>query len=123
MSQRALMNASISVSSSAAGLGVDPHGVAGQEGVGGVVVELGPLVGLERVLDGQLVQAELVGQLVELVARRAAQVDPDHRVGPFEVVGDVGDREVLGLQHALAVHPGVGHVLLYRRSASTFGPD
>ena len=91
--------------------------------MGGVVVELGPLVGLERVLDRERVQAQLVGQLVQLVARRAAQVDPDHRVRPFQVVGDLGHREALGLQHALAVHPGVGHVLLCSRSASTFGPD
>ena len=85
------MNASISVSSSVAGFGVDPHRVAGQEQVGRVVVELGALVGAEGVLDGELVQAELAGELVELRLRRAAEVDPHHRVGLLQVVGDVGD--------------------------------
>jgi hypothetical protein len=103
--------------------GRDPHAVAGEEGVGGVGVELGPMVGLEGVLHRERVQAELVGQLVQLVDRRPAQVDPDHRARPLQVVGDVGDREALGLQDALAVHPGVGHVLLRGRSTSTFGPD
>ena len=41
--------------------------------MGRVVVELGPLVRPERVLDRQLVQAELVGELVELLLRRVAQ--------------------------------------------------
>ena len=76
--------------------------------MGGVVVELRPLVLAERVLDGELVQAELAGELVELVLRRSAEVDPHDRVGLLEVVGDVGDREVLGLENALAVHPGHG---------------
>ena len=108
ISQRSLMNASISVSSRRAALDVDAHGVAGQEQVGGVAVELGALVGAERVLDGELVQAELAGELVELLLRRAAQVHPHDGVGVLEVLGDVGDREALGLENTLAVHPGHG---------------
>ena len=74
----------------------------------GVPVELRPLVGPERVLDRQLVQPELAGELVELLLGGPAQVDPDHRVGLLEVVGDVGNREALGLERSLAIHPGQG---------------
>ena len=55
--------------------------MAGQEQVGGVAVELRALVGAERVLDGEFVQAELGGQLVELILGRATEVDPHHGVG------------------------------------------
>ena len=74
----------------------------------GVAVELRALVRAERVLDGELVQAELVGELVELLLRRTAQVHPHHRVGVLEVLGDVGDGKALGLESALPVHPGQG---------------
>ena len=50
--------------------------------MGGVVVELRSLVRPERILDGELVQPELVGELVELLLGRAAEVDPHHRVRP-----------------------------------------
>ena len=76
--------------------------------MGGVAVELGALVGPERVLDGELVQAELAGELVELFLRGAAEVDPHHGVGLLQVLGDVGDREALGLEDPLAIHPGHG---------------
>ena len=55
---------------------VEPHGLARQEEVVRVAVELRPLVGAQRVLDGQLVEAELVAQLVELLGRGPAQVHP-----------------------------------------------
>ena len=99
MSQRSLMNASISVSSRP-GLGVDAHRVAGQEQVGGVAVELGALMGSEGVLDRELVQTELAGELVQLLLRRAAEVDPHDGVGMLEVLGDVGDGEALGFEDA-----------------------
>ena len=89
----------------AAGLGVDPDRVAGQEQVGGVAVELRALVGPERVLDGELVEAELGGQLVELFLGGAAEVDPHHGVGLLEVIGHVGEREALGVEDTLAIHP------------------
>ena len=79
MSQRSLMNASISVSSRLAFVGVDAHGVAGQEEVGGVAVELGALMGAEGVFDRELVQSELAGELVQLLLGRAAEVDPHRR--------------------------------------------
>ena len=73
------------------------------------MVELGPLVRLERVLDGQLVEAQLVGQLVELRPRSGS-----HRSIQTIVVG-VGERtptrsasgEVLGRQLAVDVHARV----------------
>ena len=73
------------------------------------MVELGSLVGPERILDRELVEAELVGQLVQLLVGRPAEIDPDDGVGPREVVGHVGDGEVLRLEHSLAVDAGVGH--------------
>ena len=86
--------------------------------MGGVVVELRALVRAERVLDRELVQAELVRQLVQLVRGGVAEVDPDDGVRTGEVVRHVREREALGLQHALAVHPGVGH----RRSSNHARP-
>ena len=72
------------------------------------MIELRALVRAERVLDRELVQAELGGELVELLLRRAAEVDPHHRVGLLEVVRHVGDGKVLRLQHAVSVHPSAG---------------
>ena len=75
--------------------------------MGGVVVDLRALVGPERVLDRELVEAELAGELVQLLLRRTAEVDPHDRVGLLEILRDVGDGEVLRLEDPLAVHPGV----------------
>ena len=55
------------------------------------MVELRSLVLAERVLDRQLVEPELVGELVQLLLGRAAEVDPDDGVGSLEVLGHVGD--------------------------------
>ena len=54
----------------------------------------GPLVALARVLDGELVQAELVRHLVQLLARGLEQRDPDEAVRPADVLADVLDRDV-----------------------------
>ena len=45
---------------------------------------------------------------MELLLGRGAQVHPDHGVGLVEVLRDVGDGKALGLERALAVHPGPG---------------
>ena len=74
-------------------VGVHADGLAGQEQVGGVAVELGALVWSQGVLHGELVQAELAGEGVELLPGGGAQVDPDHRVPLVQVLGDVGDGE------------------------------
>ena len=76
------------------------------------MVELRTLVRAERVLDGELVQSELLGEHVQLVLRRAAEVDPHDRVVLRQVLGDVRDGEVLGLEHAVAVHAWCGLVVL-----------
>ena len=60
-----------------AGAGVEPGRVGGQEQVAGVAVELGPLVLVHGVLDGQRVQPELLAQHGEVVAVGVAQVQPD----------------------------------------------
>ncbi len=83
--------------------------MAGQEEVTGVAVELRPLVRRQRVFDRELVQAELIVELVEVFLRGGTEVHPHHRVGLLEVLGDVGDREIVGLEHTVAVHPGHGH--------------
>ena len=56
------MNASISVLAAPSSIHLD--GMAREEQCVVVVVELGPLVRLEGVLDGQLVEAQLVGHLM-----------------------------------------------------------
>ena len=67
-------------------VGVHVDGLAGQEQVGGVAVELGALVWSQGVLHGELVQAELAGEGVELLLGGGAQVDPDHRVPLVQVL-------------------------------------
>ena len=74
-----------------------------------VAVQLGPLVLQGGVLDGQWVQPELLGDDLQVLLVGFAQVQPHHRVGLLEVVGDLGGWEVLGLQYPLAVQPGVTH--------------
>ena len=59
-----------------------------------VLLDLRPLVAVARVVDGELVQAELLRHLVELVHRRLEQRDPDEAVGPAHVLADVLDRNV-----------------------------
>ena len=59
-----------------AAVGVDAHRVAGQEEMRGIRVELGSLMGAERVLDRELVQAEFTGQLVKLRPSREHRSPP-----------------------------------------------
>ena len=74
------------------------------------MVELGPLVFAHRVLDGQFVQSQLGGELVELVLRRGAEVDPDDGALLGEIPRDVLEGKVLGFQNSVAVEPAVGVV-------------
>jgi hypothetical protein len=83
-------------------------GVGAEEQVGGIVVELGALGLVQGVLDGQLVQPELGVDHVEVAWRGSAQVQPNHRRRIAHVLGDVGDREVLQQEGAVAVQPGTG---------------
>ena len=54
----------------ASGLDDDEEGVA-------VELDLGPLVGFDRVLDRQLVQVELAGDRLELLGRGLQDAEPD----------------------------------------------
>jgi len=87
---------------------IHANGVAGEEQMCRVVVDLRTLMGFEGVFDGQLVQPELVCEVVKLLGRRPAEVDPDHRAGPREVFGHLRDREALSVQHAVEVDAGLG---------------
>jgi hypothetical protein len=73
------------------------------------MVDLRSLMLTECVLDGELVQAQLHGQSVHVFLGRRAEVDPDDGVRLLEVLRDIGNRKVLGLENTLAVHPGLGH--------------
>jgi hypothetical protein len=94
-----------------AGVMIQADGVGGEEVVVLVAVQLGPLMLLDGVLDGQRVQPELLGDDLQVLLVGLAQVQPHHRVRLLEEVGDLGGREVLGLQHPLAVQPGVTHTV------------
>ena len=59
-----------------------------------VVLELGALVGAKRVLDGQVVQAELALHLAQDFFARLVQADPDEPVRVRERLADVADRQV-----------------------------
>ena len=74
-----------------------------------VAVQLGPLVPLDGVLDRQGVQPELLRDDRQILLVGLTQVQPDDRGRLLEVVGDLGGREVLGLQHPIAVQPGMAH--------------
>ena len=73
--------------------------------MGRVAVQLGSLVRLDRVLDGERGEPELVRDLVQVVPVGEAEVGPDERVRLLQVVGDALHREVLGLEDSLPPHP------------------
>ena len=62
----------------------------------------------QGVLDGELVQPELSGQLVQLFPRGTREVDPHDRVGIPQVLRDIGDGEALGLEDPLPIDPRHG---------------
>ena len=87
-----------------------PKGLEGEEQGVAVPLQLGSLVGGERVLDGQRVQAELLLDRRQLLLARLVQTDPDEvtRLGgqladPAEIAG----RKVVDDALALAVDGAV----------------
>ena len=74
--------------------------------MGRVPVELGSLVGAERVLDRELVQTEFARKLVKLFLRWTAEIDPYSGLGLLEILRHVGDREALCFENAASVRPG-----------------
>jgi len=59
-----------------------------------VFLDLRPLMSLARILDRELVQAELLRHLVQLGFRWLEQSHPYETAGAMEVFADVGDRDV-----------------------------
>ena len=94
-----------------AGAGVELCSVGGQEQVAAVAVQLRPLALVDRVLDGQRMQAELLAQHIQVVAVGVAQVQPDGDGRVVNVVADVGDREALEFEMSVPVEPGAGLAL------------
>ena len=81
-----------------------------------VAFQLGPLVGDDRVLDGQLVQPELLGHGQQLRLGRPVQPDPGHgvRLVAQALVG-LGQRRGAVDPPAVPVDGGGDHALLHRR--------
>ena len=78
-----------------------------------VDLELGTLVGVQRVLDGELVELELAPDGVELFVGRLVETEPDEGVLALAGCGHVGEGELTGLalpslvQRAIDDHRGV----------------
>src|SRR5207245_6847474 len=79
--------------------------VGGHEEVRCVTRCLGSLVALDRVLDGMLVEAQLLRQLAERLVVGTEQLRPYQAVWFVEVVRDLLEREVLRLERPVAPHP------------------
>ena len=88
--------------------------VDGEEGVRGVAGGLGPLATRDHVLDRVLVEAEFVGELADDPMVRVAHVHPDQRALLVEVLRNVGEGKVLGLQ--LAIEPQTGPAVVTHES-------
>ena len=59
-----------------------------------ILLELGPLVRLQGILDGKLMQAELRLELAQEVEAGLMQADPDHVAGPAGPFAGVLDADV-----------------------------
>ena len=92
-----------------------------QHGEQGVVVllDLRPLVAVAGVLDRELVQAELLLHLRQLLGRGVLERDPDEAAGLADVLADVVDRHVAELRAVLVGHAVDEHgAALPRRDCS-----
>ena len=76
-----------------------------------VFLDLGPLVALPRVLDGEFVQAELLGHQREFLIAGFEQRHPDEAIGPDDVVRDCFDADVGQLPAVLVRDAVDDHVL------------
>jgi hypothetical protein len=76
------------------GLRVDVHRLQDGEHARTVFLDLGPLVALARVFDGQFVQAELLGHHRKFVVVGVDERHPDEAIGPDHVVRDRLDADV-----------------------------
>ena len=117
-----VMNTPISLVSQLSGAGVQRERVGVHEQVRVIAVELRALVLVDGVLDGQRVQAQLLGDRRQLLAGRLAVVQPHKRVGFGDVVGDLADREVLAHQLAVAIEPRASHARTIRSAPDRLTP-
>src|SRR5665213_729075 len=74
-----------------------------------VAVELRPLMLMRGVFDGECVQTELFFDFGQPLAVGGAEIEPDEDAGVIYVLGDVGDGEVLFLQHSVAIEASARH--------------
>jgi hypothetical protein len=96
-------------------VGGDGDVVHVHEQMAGISVDLGPLVVLHRVLDGQRVQLELGRDEPHVVFVRVVEVEPQDRLGVFGQLGrDLSRREVLGYNPARGVQTGTDRTGRYR---------
>src|SRR5918993_3098161 len=72
-----------------------------------VALQLGPLVGVSRILDRQPVQAKLPGDGRELLFRRLVEADPSHTAPVPDGLVGLRERDRLGGAGALPVNGGV----------------
>lgn len=91
------------------GAGVQAHSVGGQERVGVVAVELGPLVLMDRVLHRELMQAQLLADGRQVFRSRGTHVQPHCRGRITQIVRNFRRREVLGFQDTVAVQTSARH--------------
>ena len=85
--------------------------------MGVVAVELGPLVMVQRVFDGEVVQAEFLFQFGEDLLGGRGDVDPQAHGLLGEPIGDLRERQLRLVDDAIAVKPGNDHA----RNASRAG--
>ena len=74
-----------------------------------IAVELGTLMLVDRILDGERMQFELLGDRLQIFLGRSAVVKPHAGALVSKMLGDVLGREVLERQLAVAIEPGVSH--------------
>ena len=67
---------------------------------------LGALGVGDGVLDGVLIKVQLVGEFTEHIVIGVAQIHPQQRAVLVQVIGNIGEREVFGLQLAAEPQPG-----------------
>jgi len=78
-----------------------PRGAQDTEKGVAVALQLGALMGVHRVLDGKLVQRELVSDLGELLVGRAIEPDPGHPAAAPAGLGHLS--QAVGFGDPLAV--------------------
>src|SRR5262249_8098608 len=93
------------------GLPVKGNVIRRKEHVRRIATSLGPLALRDGVLDGVRIETELAGQRVQPGPVRRADIHPHKAIRFFEVVGDLLEREVIGLDDAGPTAPRANVVL------------